>query len=134
MSLGTVHRTADLDGLVAEIDGQPAGLLTWRFDDADGVEVVTVDALVTGPASAPHCCGPSAALTVDAGRARLWLITTNDNLPALRFYQQRGWDLVALHRHEVDQARELKPSIPAAGPNGIPTTPRPRAAERRERE
>jgi len=29
---------------------------------------------------------------------RLWLITTNDNLGALAFYQRRGFTLAALHR------------------------------------
>lgn len=38
---------------------------------------------------------------------------TNDNTIALRFYQRRGFDLVALHRDAVTRARaELKPSIP----------------------
>lgn len=47
------------------------------------------------------------------GARRLWLITTNDNTIALRFYQRRGFDLVALHRDAVTRARaELKPSIP----------------------
>ena len=60
VSLGTVHRTAELDGLVAEVDGRPAGLLTWRLDDADGVEVVTLDGGRPAPAWAPRCCGPLA--------------------------------------------------------------------------
>jgi len=50
---------------------------------------------------------------------RLWLITTNDNLPALRFYQRLGWDLVALHRGAVDEARRFKPEIPRVGLDGI---------------
>ena len=51
---------------------------------------------------------------------RLWLVTTNDNTRALRFYQRWGLDLVALHRGGVDRARrELKPGIPATGDDGI---------------
>jgi RimJ/RimL family protein N-acetyltransferase len=50
---------------------------------------------------------------------RLWLITTNDNTPALRFYQKRGFQLVALHRDAVTQSRNLKPEIPALGCDGI---------------
>ncbi|MGD8245715.1 MAG: hypothetical protein PVG25_02965 [Anaerolineae bacterium] len=51
---------------------------------------------------------------------RIWLITTNDNLAALRFYQRRGFSLVAVHPGAVDQARTLKPEIPAIGHSGIP--------------
>lgn len=50
---------------------------------------------------------------------RVWLVTTNDNLHALRFYQKRGFDLVALHRNAVDRSRRLKP-IPRCGLDGIP--------------
>ena len=55
-----------------------------------------------------------------AGCARLWLITTNDNLRALRFYQRRGFRLAALHRDALARSRELKPSIAEIGLDGIP--------------
>ena len=49
------------------------------------------------------------------GADRLWLITTNDNLDALRFYQRRGLRLVRLHAGAVDRSRAaLKPSIPGS--------------------
>ena len=51
---------------------------------------------------------------------RLWLITTNDNTSALRFYQRRGWDLVTVHRDAVDESRRLKPQIPQTGDDDIP--------------
>jgi hypothetical protein len=51
---------------------------------------------------------------------RLWLITSNDNLRALRFYQRRGLRLVAVHRGAIDHARSIKPEIPLVGEHGIP--------------
>ncbi|TME09284.1 MAG: GNAT family N-acetyltransferase, partial [Chloroflexi bacterium] len=50
----------------------------------------------------------------------LWLITTNDNLHALRFYQKRGFTLVTVHRNAVDAARQMKPRIPLIGDDQIP--------------
>jgi hypothetical protein len=51
---------------------------------------------------------------------RLWLITTNDNVDALRFYQRRGLRLRRLHAGAVDRSRAtLKPSIPDIGDHGI---------------
>jgi hypothetical protein len=55
-----------------------------------------------------------------AGCSRVWLITTNDNLHALCFYQRRGFQLVAVHRDAVSRSRKIKPSIPLIGANGIP--------------
>jgi ribosomal protein S18 acetylase RimI-like enzyme len=55
------------------------------------------------------------------GAERVWLVTTNDNVDALRFYQRRGYRLVALRPGAVDAARrEHKPSIPETGDHGIP--------------
>ena len=63
-------------------------------------------------------------LAVDAARAagcrRVRLVTTNDNMRALRFYQRRGFQLVALNAGALERSRELKPEIPATGAHGIP--------------
>ena len=59
-------------------------------------------------------------MAVKEGCRRLWLITTNDNTAALRFYQKRGFHLVALHRNAVEQSRRLKPEIPETGNGGVP--------------
>ena len=52
------------------------------------------------------------------GYKRLWLVTTNDNLEALGFYQKRGFVLAAVHRNAVAKSRRLKPSIPLIGESG----------------
>ena len=51
---------------------------------------------------------------------RLWLITTNDNVDALRFYQKRGYEIKAVHPHAIEESRKIKPQIPLIGNYGIP--------------
>jgi ribosomal protein S18 acetylase RimI-like enzyme len=47
---------------------------------------------------------------------RLWVVTTNDNVDALRFYQRRGFRLARLRAGAVNQSRRtLKPEIPSIG-------------------
>ena len=54
------------------------------------------------------------------GWTRLWVITSNDKVDALRFYQRRGFCLVRVHGGAVDRSRaSLKPEIPR-GAYGIP--------------
>jgi ribosomal protein S18 acetylase RimI-like enzyme len=120
VSISGLHDVARLDGLVAEIHGEPVGLLTYRVDE-DECEVVTIDSLV------PDKGIGTALLTAaaDVARAnrcqRLWLVTTNDNLPALRFYQRRGLTLVALHRDIIEEWRQtVKPEISKLGHDDIP--------------
>jgi ribosomal protein S18 acetylase RimI-like enzyme len=119
VSRGVLSRPEALTGFVAERDREAVGLATYRID-GDECEIVTIDALVEGE-------GIGTALldaVADAARAarcrRVWLITTNDNLRALRFYQRRGYVLMALHREAIAESRRLKPSIPETGEHGIP--------------
>ena len=75
------------------------------------------------PATAPARCCSTRSRTSPGPSAcrRLWLITTNDNLDALRFYQRRGLRLAALRPGAVDESRAaLKPSIAEVGEYGIP--------------
>lgn len=51
---------------------------------------------------------------------RIWLITTNDNLKALGFYQRRGFHLRAVYPDVIKESRRLKPEIPEIGFNNIP--------------
>ena len=50
----------------------------------------------------------------------LRVTTTNDNLDALRFYQRRGFRIIAVRPGAVDESRRIKPSISAIGEYGIP--------------
>ena len=54
------------------------------------------------------------------GVGRIWLVTTNDNLRALGFYQRWGLDLVALIRNGASTSRRVKASMPTTGRNRIP--------------
>ncbi|MGZ6696128.1 MAG: GNAT family N-acetyltransferase [Solirubrobacteraceae bacterium] len=115
---GTVHRPAELPAVVCELDGERIGLATW-VALGDEAELVTVDALRVG-AGAGGALVEAVADAARAARCRvLRVLTTNDNLPALRLYQRHGFALVALHPGAIEQARARKPSIPAAGHSGI---------------
>jgi len=39
---------------------------------------------------------------------RIWLITTNDNTPAIRYYQKRGFSLVAVHVNAFKVTQKIK--------------------------
>jgi len=97
------------------------GLLTVKIDPAKReTEITTLNSLV-------KCIGVGSTLletlenwALNAAMKRLWLVTTNDNLPALKFWQKRGYELVAVHRNAIAAARRIKPQIPITGLQGIP--------------
>jgi ribosomal protein S18 acetylase RimI-like enzyme len=115
---GRALRPAELPALVAEADGERAGLLTYVLDGRD-CELVTVDALTIGAGIGGALVEAVAGVATEAGAALVRLVTTNDNLPALRLYQRHGFRLVALRPGAVDEARRLKPSISPTGHAGI---------------
>lgn len=107
-------------GFVAELGGQPTGLLTYRLEP----DAVELSAFAVAPRQAGLGTRLLAALedaVGAAGRTRIWVVTTNDNVDALRFYQRRGFRIRAVRVGAVDRARAaLKPAIGRIGEHGIP--------------
>jgi ribosomal protein S18 acetylase RimI-like enzyme len=108
-----------LPGFVATDGGRPVGLLT--HDVAHGeCEVVAILSTERGLGIGRALMDAARDHAVAAGCLRLWLITTNDNTRAFRFYQRWGMDLCAFYRHGARRSREVKPSLPQLGADGIP--------------
>jgi N-acetylglutamate synthase-like GNAT family acetyltransferase len=116
---GAVYYPHELPGFVAFQDGEVAGLLTYCVD-GESCEIVTINSLRPASGIGTALIDAVRVAARQVGCKRLWLITTNDNLNALRFYQKRGFVLAALHRNAVEQSRKLKPAIPLIGEDGIP--------------
>jgi ribosomal protein S18 acetylase RimI-like enzyme len=116
---GAVFQPAELDGFLAERDGEIAGLLTYDVR-GDALEVVSINAFpARGGAGTALLEAAVRAARDEHGCRRVVLTTTNDNVDALRFYQRRGFRLVGLRPGAVDAARAIKPDIPATGAHGI---------------
>ena len=114
--LGVLEDALAHPQLVALDDGL-AGVLTYVLSD-DACEVLTLHAARPRGGAGTALLDAVRAL---AGERRVWLITTNDNVDALRFYQRRGFRLAKLHAGAVDDSRaRLKPEIPEVGDHGIP--------------
>jgi GNAT superfamily N-acetyltransferase len=119
VSRGRLQDASLLPGFVAEDDGRPVGLATYRVD-RDDCEVVSIHSAREGRGAGTALLDAVVGAARTAGCSRVWLITTNDKLHAIRFCQRRGWDLAALHRDAMARSRELKPEIPERGEDGIP--------------
>ena len=113
------HHADELSDFVAVQGDKRIGFVTCRIDGAD-CEVVSMNSLVMNVGIGSALLHAVKALAIAAKCKRLWLITTNDNAPALRFYQKRGFVLVAVYRNAVERSRKLKPEIPRMGVGGIP--------------
>jgi GNAT superfamily N-acetyltransferase len=121
--LGELVHPLEHPALVAETDGgQLLGMLTYvPQQDGQQCEILTLHADEQWRGAGTALIEAAGQLARRQGCARLWVITTNDNVDALRFYQRRGFCLVRVHRGAVDRSRAmLKPEIPSVGAYGIP--------------
>lgn len=112
-------------GMVAEAEDQEEesaaeniGLITVHIGEKD-CEITTLDSLDESMGVGSALVEAVEEWAREAGIERLWLVTTNDNLEALKFWQKRGYELVSVHRNAIADARRIKPQIPITGLNGI---------------
>jgi ribosomal protein S18 acetylase RimI-like enzyme len=127
ISRGKVHNADLLLGFIAyslpedqSFESKiPVGLITYDIQ-ADACEIVTIDSLFEGIGVGTQLILAVESVAKRCDCTRLWLITTNDNTHALRFYQKRGFQLAAFYRDAIKHSRLLKPEIPQFGLDNIP--------------
>jgi len=116
---GEVYLAHLLPGFIAMKEDERIGLITYRLEDGE-CEIITVNSTVEGEGVGSALIEAVKQAVTLEGCKRMWLITTNDNMRALRFYQKRGFSLVAVYPNALEQSRKLKPEIPLFGIDGIP--------------
>jgi ribosomal protein S18 acetylase RimI-like enzyme len=114
-----VWHPAELPGFAAFEGERCVGLVTYEID-GEACEIVTIDALEEGQGIGTALLDAVACVARKAGCSRVQLLTTNNNLRALAFYQKRGFRLVGLVPGAIDEERSLKPSIPLVDAAGLP--------------
>ena len=119
ISRGKSHDASKLPGFVAMVDSEEVGLATYRIDGQE-CELITLDSWRENIGIGTLLIDAVKQKAREAGCSRVWLITTNDNLRALGFYQKRGFNLVAVHPNALAESRKIKPTIPEIGMHGIP--------------
>jgi ribosomal protein S18 acetylase RimI-like enzyme len=119
VSRGRIHYADRLAGYVGVVSGARVGLLTYTIRE-DELEVVSLHTTLRRHGVGTSMLEAAMKKAQAEGCRRLWLITTNDNDPAVALYRSRGMTLVAVHRGAVAESRKLKPDIPLLGLNGKP--------------
>jgi ribosomal protein S18 acetylase RimI-like enzyme len=119
ISRGVVHYPHNLPGFVALYKAEKVGLVTYNIVNGS-CEIVTLNSTYPSSGVGTALIESVKDIAIKSRCKRLWLITTNDNMNALRFYQKRGFVLVAVHRNALELSRKLKPEISLIGNDGIP--------------
>ncbi|MGE7691354.1 GNAT family N-acetyltransferase [Lysinibacillus sp. NPDC097214] len=115
-----IYDCSKLEGFVY-VDEQNTilGLVTYSIREEE-CEIISLDSIVEGKGIGSLLVQAVEENAFEQGCILITLITTNDNLHALKFYQKRGYHLVEIIQNAVEQARAYKPEIPLIGNDGIP--------------
>ncbi|WP_433746442.1 GNAT family N-acetyltransferase [Falsibacillus pallidus] len=119
LSTGIYH-CDQLDGfaIIGE-DGGIAGLITFSIEESE-CEIVSLDSLIENKGIGSSLVSAVEEAAKKAGCNKIKLITTNDNIHVLGFYQRRGYRMAEIFPNAVQEARKRKPEIPLIAENGIP--------------
>ena len=107
------------EGFFLEEEGAILALLTYRFDGKI-FEILSLDSLRENEGTGTRMVDEALRRARALGAEKMVVLTSNDNMRAMGFYQKRGFDLVKLYRNGLDAARRLKPDIPMVGRDNIP--------------
>lgn len=116
---GKIHRPEELEGFIAEINNKKSGLITLKIARQE-IEIVSLNSFPKEKGIGTVLLNRALNFAKRKKIKRIWLITTNDNLSALGFWQKKGFNLVRVYPNALEISRKLKPGIPLIGENGIP--------------
>lgn len=116
---GEIIDGTKLDGFLLQEDNTIIGLVTYTFFD-DICEIVSLDSKKENVGIGTALLKEIEKIAIDNNCKKMRLITTNDNLRALQFYQKRGYCLTKLYPNAMDEVRKVKQNVPVIGDNDIP--------------
>ncbi|WP_421673634.1 GNAT family N-acetyltransferase [Staphylococcus gallinarum] len=112
------YELIELPGIIAYENGKILGLLSYKkFNDY--IEIISLHSNIENIGIGSNLLTKIEEIAINLGIKRIKVITTNENLRALYFYQKKGYRITEILPNAVDKARTLKPTIPLVGENGI---------------
>jgi GNAT superfamily N-acetyltransferase len=102
------------------IAGDGEGILQFRVRRPGTGEIVTLEAFTPWQGIGTALVEAYLERAARQGHHEVVVVTTNDNVDALRFYQARGFVIREVRVDAVRQSRKLKPEIPMTGAYGLP--------------
>ena len=84
------------------------GLITYFVSD-DVLEVISLNSLRENQGIGTKLVDAVIREAKDRKLKKILVVTTNDNINAIKFYQKRGFDMACLYHNALDISRKIKP-------------------------
>jgi GNAT superfamily N-acetyltransferase len=116
---GKRYYCCDLQGVFAEGDSSILGICLYTIDD-DELQIAMIESFNENKGIGSLLIKEIESIANESNIKRIWLIATNDNINAMRFYIKRGFSFRRIDRNSIEEYRKIKPGIPIIGHYGIP--------------
>lgn len=118
VSSGT-YVLSKLPGFVAIKSDKIVAAMTYCLKGSI-LEIISLDSIEENKGIGSKLIQQIEMVANELGSKAIQVITTNDNLRAIAFYQKRGFRFNQIFTDAVKVARHIKPSIPLYADNGLP--------------
>ncbi len=119
VSRGRIYYPHKLPGFLVIKNKKYIGLITFHLEGKN-CQIISLDSVLEKRGVGTALVQKVEKAATKSGYKKLWLITTNDNIDALRFWQKRGFLIKNVYPNAISLSRKLKPEIPLIGDYGIP--------------
>ena len=111
VSRGKTYRAEDLDGILVYEEKKIIGLGLYYIKNNE-CEIVYMETFLQNKGIGTKIIERIKEIAKKNNCERIWLITTNENINALRFYQKRGFYFSNLYKNALEESRRIIPEIP----------------------
>jgi ribosomal protein S18 acetylase RimI-like enzyme len=118
ISKNHIYNILDLPSFTIVSNGKPCGFIAYA-KERDETEIVALYSASEKQGFGTALIERVKNIAKQNKCQSVWLMTTNDNTQALRFYQKRGFFIKAIWINTIEEQRKIKPTIPLLGNDGI---------------
>jgi len=111
VSRGKTYRAEDLDGILVYKEKKIIGLGLYYIKNNE-CEIVLMETFIQNKGIGTQLIQKIKEIAEKEKCKRIWLITTNENINAIRFYQKRGFHLSNIYINALEESRKIIPEIP----------------------
>jgi GNAT superfamily N-acetyltransferase len=110
-SRGNIYKAEDLDGILVFDKEKIVGLGLYTIKN-NSCEIVLLETFIQNIGIGSKIIEKIKETAERKNCERIWLVTTNNNINALKFYQKRGFHFSNIYINSMEEARKIKPEIP----------------------
>ncbi len=114
-----VYVPSELSGFVAQKNGKNVGIITY-INVLSACKIITLNAFEKHEGIGSLLLKSVIEIARRDDLKEIIVVTTNDNVDGLRFYQKRGFVINNVFINQIVNSRKIKPEISTIGEYGIP--------------